>query len=242
MSICPTCNSSIISQTPSKIGSTECNSDCPQEMTCQDGIYASNCIFYSGSNLACSGINFGDSLSLAFSKFDALLCQSAGCKVKVSGTDACCDYLETKVTAGTGVTVTKTTSSGCEKLVISTNPATLVWNSLTMPSSLTTKTGYQTPQFSNKDELGRVWFRGSFTFVTALPIGSLVNFTTQLPANSKPVLSRVFLNGRVSSNGSTPPEVVVQNTGVIYVKNTGNMIADNKGQVSFDGFFIDTNV
>lgn len=239
---CPTCKDSIVDRTPSLIGETQCTSNCPQEITCLD-IQPSSCVFYSGSNLSCSGINYGDTLSLAISKINDVLCETGGCKVKVSSTDNCCEYLESKIAEGVGVSITKETAnpSGCERLLISTNPGSLIWNNITLPASLSTISGNQPPQYSNKDSLGRVWFRGSFTFTTPLLVGGLINLSTQLPANSRPLYKRLLYNGRSDGNGTTSVEFAVLANGVMYVKNTSNATANIRGVVSIDGFFIDTN-
>jgi len=240
MSHCPTCKESIISQTPSLIGKTECTSDCPEAITCQD-IIPSNCVFYSGSNLSCSGINFGDSLSLAFSKIDTLLCNTGGCKVKVSATDTCCDYLETKVTAGTGVTVTKTTAIAgiCEKLVISVNPATLVWNTIPLTSNFETIVLYQPPEYSNKDALGRVWFRGVFRNTVQVAGSTQYPISTSLlPTSVRPKYLRTYFNGRGAGSADPSPELTITDGGQIYIQ-WKVFVLDKKGLFSLDGFVIE---
>lgn len=69
---CNNCKN-IFSQDSSLIGDPLCNSTCPEEVVCSE-IFPAKCIFYSGANLGCSGINFGDRVDTAFEKIDALLC------------------------------------------------------------------------------------------------------------------------------------------------------------------------
>ena len=72
MSNCPSCKESILSQTPSLIGNTLCNPDCPQDITCED-IIPSNCVFYSGATLTCPSGNtsvvYGDTVTVAHTVF-----------------------------------------------------------------------------------------------------------------------------------------------------------------------------
>ena len=137
MSHCPTCKESIISQTPFLIGKTECTSDCPEAITCQD-IIPSNCVFYSGNNLSCSGIAFGDTVTVAISKLDAAICQGSTqkCTVSIDANDTCCNYLGGKLIAGTGITIDRNipeNTAGCKTLTISQGCNT--WNSVGPSSS-----------------------------------------------------------------------------------------------------------
>jgi hypothetical protein len=70
---CPNCNKSILNQTPYLIGTTKCNNPCPPEGVCDDQI-PSNCVFYSGQNLSCSGIQNGDTLTTSLTKIESKLC------------------------------------------------------------------------------------------------------------------------------------------------------------------------
>jgi len=248
---CPTCKDSILNQTPSSIPNSKCNGDCPPEITCLD-IQPSSCVFYSGANLTCSGINYGDTLSVAFSKINTILCETSGCKVKVSADDCGCGYLESKITAGVGITITKRTAnpSNCQDLLISTNPETLVWHDLQLANSYETKSDtygmYQKPQYSDKDALGRVWFRGSFTKKVGYTLaGGNVEgvLSTALPANSRPLFVRTSLNGRCNGNGSQPQtlQLHILTNGVFSIKNYSNTVFENKGVFTLDGLWIDTN-
>lgn len=70
---CPNCNKSILNQTPYLIGTTKCNNPCPPEGVCDDQI-PSNCVFYSGQDLSCSGIQNGDTLTTSLTKIESKLC------------------------------------------------------------------------------------------------------------------------------------------------------------------------
>ena len=154
MSHCPTCKESIISQTPSLIGKTECTSDCPEAITCQD-IIPSNCVFYSGSNLSCSGVVFGDTVTVAINKLDAAICQGSTqkCRVSIDFNDTCCNYLGGKLIAGTGITITRNideNTAGCKTLTISEGCNT--WNDVGASSS--SGTGNFRNGWVNTDPLG----------------------------------------------------------------------------------------
>jgi len=243
---CTNCKDSILSQTPYNIGTTKCTGDCPEAITCVD-ILPSNCVFYSGNNLSCSGIIFGETITSAINKIDSKLCdtQQDSCLLKISRNDTCCGYLQTKLLASSGITLTVGNEGGCETLTIGTNPPTLVWNNISLPIQFQTIFGYQPPQYSNKDNLGRVWFRGSFTThpSVSIPVGSApVYLSTTLPVNSTPQYKRVFFNGRASGSNSTSPEFVILPSGAMYVKNTTNYSIDYKGIISLDGLWIDVNL
>lgn len=157
---CPDCKDSIVSRTVSKIGTTQCTENCPEDITCPD-IRPSNCAFYSGSNLSCSGINFGDSVTLAFAKVDAQLCsnQTNNCLFKISSDDTCCGHFESKVLAGTGIVFTTNNAGTCETLTVSS--ACNTWTSITPSSASATGAfrnkwrnasgfiAYQVAQYSN---------------------------------------------------------------------------------------------
>ena len=59
---CKNCKDNIVSQTKSLIADPKCNPACPETIVCQD-LIPSSCIFYSGSNLPCLGVNNTDRLT-----------------------------------------------------------------------------------------------------------------------------------------------------------------------------------
>lgn len=74
--MCPTCNNSSpriiggLSQILAQVNTPCTSSLCPTPVD-------SKCVFYSGGNLTCSGINTKDSIEIALQKIDTLLCASA---------------------------------------------------------------------------------------------------------------------------------------------------------------------
>jgi len=75
---CKKCNSSL-TKSKSIIGSPLCNTTCPEDTVCVD-IIPSNCVYYSGPNLDCSEIVFGESITTSIQKLNDLVC---------SNTDSC---------------------------------------------------------------------------------------------------------------------------------------------------------
>lgn len=249
---CTDCRDSILNNQTSTIGQPSCNDNCSEDISCEGiGTY-SNCVEVNVA-LDCSETNVGDNLSTVLQAIDTKLCQSTqnNCTVKVSAEDCGCGYLENKISAGVGITITKITQSpsNCQTLQINTNPATLVWNNITLPSTFTTISGFQIPQYSNKDELGRVWFRGSFTISggNSMTAGSIVNLTTVLPVGSRPLFNRVCSGGYYKPKNTSasidisPSYVIFLNTGVIAVKNIQGVEIDGKSVITLDGFYIDVN-
>lgn len=242
---CKDCRDGILNAQKSRIGDPSCNDDCPTETSCEGKQTYTDCVGVNVS-LPCIGTTTSDKLTTVLQEFDTKLCQinEENCTVKVSGDDECCAYLEDKITAGTGISITKLTAnpSNCQSLQISVNPGSLVWNNIPLTANFSTIVGYQIPQYSDPDVFGRVWFRGSFTFLTNIPIGSIsVLNSSALPLNSRPLFIRTFFNGKGGVTGTISPQVLILNNGSIQVKNTTNANTDNKGIVSFDGFWIDTN-
>jgi hypothetical protein len=121
MSNCPSCKESILSQTPSLIGNTLCNPDCPQDITCED-IIPSNCVFYSGATLSCpsgnTSVDYGVTVTVALNKMYQLICQnSTSNTVQVTANDTCYGYLASKITSSS-LDITVSNPGGCEKLNI----------------------------------------------------------------------------------------------------------------------------
>lgn len=238
------CKDSILNGQKSVIGEPICHDNCGSETDCEGIQTYSDCVGVNPA-LSCIDTSANTSLSDVLVAIDTKLCetQDSNCQVKVSSTDVCCGFLQEKLTAGTGISITKQTASpsGCESLLISTNPGTLVWNNLILPAPLTTIAGYQIPQYSDKDALGRVWFRGSFTFSSAFAKGAIINLSTVIPANSRPLYIRTFWNGKGEAFGSVSAQVLILPTGVIQIKNNSAADLSSKSIVSFDGFWIDNN-
>lgn len=114
MADCVNCKQSILSQTPSSIPNTKCNGNCPEDVVCND-IIPGKCVFYSGQNLPCTGINFGDDISTSIAKIESKY------GTKVSANDTCCGFLFDKITVE-GFTKEIEVVDGCETLKLTANP------------------------------------------------------------------------------------------------------------------------
>lgn len=133
MSNCPTCKESILSQTPSLIGQTQCTQTCPPDITCVD-IIPSNCVFYSGPTLSCpsgsTSVNYGVTITEALNTMYQLLCQnSTSCTAKITAGDTCCGYLFDKFSSSSLNITTVTNEAGCQTLNIEETCYT--WTELT---------------------------------------------------------------------------------------------------------------
>lgn len=213
---CPTCKESILNQTESLIGQTQCNDPCPQDIACVD-IIPSNCVFYSGPNLSCPSlnINYGDTITVALNKIFQTVCQSGGPTVAVTSVDTCPGYLFSKVTSSS-LAITVTTPGGCEKLNIEEgcpdwkNVGTPGvgdgkflpnWSNFTiLPTSQVAQ--YSSPKGCSVKLRGLVSFNSSTTFapgtvIFVLPVGFRpatfkrysVNFNVTSPLNYPTILS-----------------------------------------------------
>lgn len=133
MSNCNPCNKSILSQTESAIGKTQCTQPCPPEITCVD-IIPSNCVFYSGPTLSCASgstsVNYGVTITSALNTMYQLICQnSTSNTVQITANDTCYGYLASKITS-TSLDITITENLGaCQKLNIEEKCYT--WTELT---------------------------------------------------------------------------------------------------------------
>jgi hypothetical protein len=254
MSHCTDCNDSILNGQVSLIPDPVCHNNCGTETPCEGiGTYT-NCVTMNNA-LTCIGSISGVTLSSVLTMLDTKLCQviTGKCTVSIDANDTCCGYLGDKLIAGTGVTITKniaTASSGCKTLTISTNPETLVWHDLQLATSYETKSDtyglYQKPQYSDKDALGRVWFRGSFTkkLGYTLPSAQVEGvLSVALPTTLRPKFVRTSLNGRCNGNVNQTQtlQLHILISGVFSIKNYSNTPFENKGVFTLDGLWIDTN-
>lgn len=246
---CTDCRDSILNRQKSKIGVPQCNDECPTETDCQGKQTYTDCVGVN-SALPCVGTTTSDNLTTVLEAIDEKICDVAesNCTIKVSADDCGCGYLEDKLVAGVGITLTTLTDNptNCQTIQISTNPGSLVWNNIPLTANFASNTGnvsgYQIPQYSDPDALGRVWFRGSFTTASDFGNVSLGVNSSALPINSRPAFARTFWNGRTNVNNALSPQIIVLNTGtILFVNNTGTTAVANKCIVSFDGFWIDTN-
>ena len=256
MSDCTDCRDSLLNGQDSINGLPICHDNCGSETNCEGIQTYSDCVGINPA-LPCIGTTGATSqnpvsLSDVLLLMDTKLCQvtTANCSVKVSATDPCCDYLINKITAGTGISLTKTTiaPSNCEKIVIAASPGTLVWNNFNLNSNVATVPNYQVPQYSDKDALGRVWFRGSFkNAINTNPIIPYYPFSNLLPSGSRTQYIRSSFNGKNAQPTTAIPELTVNPNGTIVIvwgaANAGSGGAPTRvGQFSLDGFYIDTNL
>jgi len=224
---CNPCNKSIVSQTPSKIGQTQCTQPCPEEITCED-IIPSNCVFYSGSQLICpSGtisVDYGDTITEALGKMYELICQnSTSNTVQVTANDTCYGYLASKIISNS-LTITVSNPGACEKLSI--EEGCWNWNNVLTPGSgngrflnLWTNTdltfsSIQRVQYSNVKGCS-VKLRGSFTRDSWNGVTSVI-FT--LPVGFRPLRTRWFhTTVDAASVGLKPSTVLILPTGEVRI-------------------------
>lgn len=247
MSHCPTCKESIISQTPSLIGKTECTSDCPEAITCQD-IIPSNCVFYSGNNLSCSGIAFGDTVTIAISKLDAAICQGSTqkCTVSIDIKDTCCSYLGGKLIAGTGITIDRNipeNTAGCKTLTISEGCNT--WN--TIQASSASGTGRFRNKWQSIDPTGTTFQIAQYSDVKGCTVklrGTVVisgyNSTKEVIAvvPNAPTSVRRYNVNVLASSGFKPTVIDIYPSGEIKLFSVGGF--SDSISVSLDGIFFET--
>ena len=220
MSNCPTCNSSILSQTPSLIGETQCTQNCPPETNCTD-IYPAKCIYYSGSNLACTGINYGDSVDVALAKLDAKY------GVRVNSTDTCCGYLADKIISDT-LDITTETVDGCPKLKleVSTVVSCRAYSDATLDLAWSNEDSLNPVQYSEATNC-EVEFKGIAisTFVPGVIGNEFNRLVFTLPVGKRPSKKRVLsANVYLISDNITPVESIapglltINTNGTVYFK------------------------
>lgn len=229
MANCNPCNKSILSQTPSKIGETQCTQPCPPEITCED-IIPSNCVFYSGATLTCpsgnTSVNYGVTITEALNTMYQLLCQnSTSCTAKVTANDDCCGYLFDKFSSSSlAITTVTNPLTGCQTLNIEEKCYT--WTELTRsnlglaaPWTSASQLGFEKPAVSSIKgcivRLAGAVFRENITSSGDILIGTLpsgkrpnktrrftVNFTTSLPypLNIIPSFITILPDGRMFLN------------------------------------------
>ena len=261
MANCPTCKESILNQTPSLIGQTQCNSPCPQEVTCEDFI-ASDCVFYSGPNLACpsgqTNITNGDSVTEAIETLYDLICRinSYSNVVGVTQNDGCPGYLSNKIISSS-LTLSVTTLGSCESLSIE-EKCFFPGNSVGLPSTSdgTFKAGWSTystidanfqrVQYSNAKACN-IKLRGTayYNSGTSVLSGNTVIF--KLPAGFRPLKSRRFSANFIASNipnfPISPCYIIILPTGEVLFFTLLNLANINLTQftISLDGIEFETN-
>lgn len=250
MSNCPTCKESILSQTPSLIGQTQCTTDCPEDITCED-IIPSNCVFYSGATLSCpsgnTSVNYGDTVTVALNKMYQLICQnSTSNTVQITANDTCYGYLASKITSSS-LDITIANPGACEKL----NLEEKCWswtsvgvysgsspNKFTNPWRNYSVTNNQPVEISNTKGCS-VKLRGrAYAKVNAGCNSNKIMTVSTLPANDR-IFSVNVLNIAVPSCYTVEPKLILIDTSgnVSLVGGTLN----GSYVVSFDGIEYETN-
>lgn len=253
MSNCPTCNKSIISQTETTIGKTQCTQPCPPEITCED-IIPSNCVFYSGSQLICpsgtTSVNYGDTITEALNKMYQLLCQNTtSCTAKITANDECCGYLFDKFSSSSlAITTVTNPLTGCQTLNI--EEGCFSWNNVLNAGLvdgifLNSWTNFdptfldvQRVQYSNVKGCS-VKLRGSFARNQGWNGLSSVIFI--LPPAFRPLKTRWFhATVDAASFGLKPATILIKSTGEVEIS-TDPLSSPAKVTSSFDGIEFEIN-
>ena len=253
MPTCPTCKESIISQTPSLIGQTQCTTDCPEDITCED-IIPSNCVFYSGSQLICpsgnTSVDYGDTITVALGKMYDLICQnSTSCTVAVTPDDTCCGYLgNSGLPAGSQGNKIRSQSlsiniagNDCQYLSIEEKPWS--WTDASLQNGWTNASGFfafQNAQYSNVKE-NIVRLRGAITKNSIS--GCTLQKIFTLPASRVPLRVRLFsINLILISNSCwrfSPAQIFIANDGTVNLLTGGGEFKNII--VSLDGISFETD-
>jgi hypothetical protein len=251
MSNCPTCKESILSQTPSLIGQTQCTQTCPPDITCVD-IIPSNCVFYSGPTLSCpsgnTSVNYGVTITEALNTMYQLLCQnSTSNTVQITANDTCYGFLASKITS-TSLDITIANPGACEKLNI--EEGCPVWNNVLNSNSgdgrfLNSWTNadptfltIQRVQYSNVKGCS-IKLRGSITRTKLWDGNSFVVFV--LPNGFRPLKLRWF-HATVDSAGSglVPLTILIKPNGEVEITADPFTLALGV-TTSFDGIEFEIN-
>jgi hypothetical protein len=253
MSNCPTCKESILSQTESLIGKTQCTQPCPPEITCVD-IIPSNCVFYSGPTLSCpsgsTSVNYGVTITEALNTMYQLICQnSTSNTVQITANDTCYGFLASKITS-TSLDITIANPGACEKLNIEEKCWT--WNTVRKGSlgdgifklKWSSAPNYQIVQYSNVKECV-VKLRGTAKVSTYFSTQKTI-FT--LPFGKRPASTRRYSVHVSDPSGITP--LLPRNIGFIYIYAiTGDVVLELSQlltvaipvEVSLDGIEFEIN-
>lgn len=267
---CVDCKDNIINKTPSLIGEPKCGSDCPPETTCDGGYIASTCVYYSGNNLACTGINYGDTLSEVIQQLDSKY------GVRVTGDDNCCGSLNDKLIVGEGLVKEIVVQDGCQKLQITATAECqeLEWFPLTIESPFVTPANIiytsgdlsfdmgegQAPEYAVEycnGNVKKIWLRG----IIEIPVGltesnfdkffTLLSSTLTSSADTIPTKTRMipigmFLIG--SDEAVWSPTILINNFGEMYFSSSYyyyNVIKEGDtpfpSWLSLDGFSYEIN-
>ena len=147
MSHCKDCNDSILNGQVSLIPDPTCHDNCGSETACEGIQTYSDCVGVNPT-LSCINKDSGSTLSEVLSALDTKLCQTqnSNCNVKISADDACCGFLNDKITSSSlNIQILTANPSNCQTIAIDTKCD--VWNNV-LPSS-NTGTGRFRDKWSN---------------------------------------------------------------------------------------------
>lgn len=203
-----------------------CQGECDENLGCVD-IVNSNCVIVN-PNLSCLNQVSGITLSVALQAIDAKLCQSISnlnsCKVKVSATDDCCDYLAAKVGVANGLMKATVRTNNCEQLVIShptwntvnftqvNNPFVLGLNGLYTPKASTYYNGAQ--------RVHEVKLNGGFTYTPQLLSSTSFVQVSKLPLGIPAPTTDYYCSYTfIDTNGNTIVyNIIVAGSTTLYVE------------------------
>ena len=246
---CSQCQMGILNNQSSIIPNPLCAPNCPPIIGCTDPVYT-NCVYYTGGNLLCSGGNTGEGLNIILSKLDTQICgltpPSGTCTVQVDANDTCCGYLNDKIQTTTLVK-TINNSGGCESIQIEDR----AW----LFTNVNYSNGYSTPiaigyspvrygvrnGYPTTTNLLEVRLHGQLTtptFSSASPLSNSLAFS--IPPSVAPSTNK-FFNGIALGNSATATYayfIVVKTNGEIRI--SVNRITGGAGDptqiiIPFDG-------
>lgn len=200
---CTDCKQSIFDDEPSKIPAPLCADNCPEDVNCNGEVLASACVYVNVA-LPCVDTTVNEDLTTVLQALDAKVCESnsGNCYVKIDADD-CCGYLESKLTAGDGITITKdVVGRDCKDLTIALDCP--IWNTVTLNSKWANYGGVHQPLEYSSVVGCVVKLRGSVKN-TSYATSTRVLFT--LPANHRPLKQRTFGAFGVSTNLGTTPAI-----------------------------------
>lgn len=247
---CIDCKPNILNKQSSIIAAPSCN-DCDElEVDCGGDYIWTDCV-KSNVALSCIETAIGATQTSINQALDTKLCQvlDGTVKVSVSEPDTCPGYLEDKITAGDGITITKEENvSGCQHLVVSEK--CWEWNNVIKGTGDgkfgsgwnnldTSFTIYQRVQYSNEKECS-IRLRGSAYYSQP---GQFFPTIFTLPVNKRPSLVRVFSVNVLSSQSPSldlPCLLYIFPTGEVQLQFKFNTSITNI-TVSLDGIQFELN-
>lgn len=214
---CTNCKDKILNGTPTLIGNTKCNGDCPEQIGCTDPI-PSECVFFSGAGLECYGVQYGDSITKVIQTFNKNL------GVRVSDSDTCCGYLPDKLVSDT-ITISTDTVNGCQVVRLEAPSGQSSTDEKVKVSINDPNAGYLLDKLSSENGT-----------VLITDLGSTVNLEVACPAKVKvnsddelcDYLAPKFIEGSVypliDTTNPQAPKIKFQRQGISFVKDFNNTL------------------